>query len=68
MYNSQREGTVSVGAIDRNNINEINKNNYIYSAPSSETCSLEYLASVAENVAESYTYSDIDTLGNTTTF
>jgi hypothetical protein len=54
MYNNQREGTVPVGAIDRNNINETNKNNYIYSAPSSETCSLEYLASVAENVDKLY--------------
>ena len=58
--NAQREGTsagtVPVGTIydESNIINEtnINKNSGIFSASTSETCSLDYLANVAENLAK----------------
>ena len=59
--NVQREGTsagtVPVGTIiydESNIINETNidKNNGIFSASTSETCSLDYLANVAENLAK----------------
>ena len=53
--NAQR-GTVPVGTIydESNIINETNidKNSGIFSASTSETCSLDYLANVAENLAK----------------